>query len=131
MLCPTVSTWNETFAFPSTPGEIEVVKNLPTDIGDIRDRGSIPGQEDPLEEEMVPYSSDPLEKEMLPQRRKWYPTCFLPGESHRQKNWRATVHKVEKSQTRLSVWAQHHTPIAFLSFEVQNHHPQYSLLVFR
>ena len=86
-----------------------VVKNLPTDTGDIRDRGSIPGQEDPLEEEMVPYSSDPLEKEMLPQRRKWYPTCFLPGESHRQKNWWATVHKAEKSQTRLSVWVQHHS----------------------
>ena len=45
-----------------------VVKNLPTDTGDIRDAGSIPGQADPLEEEMVPYSYDLLEEEMVPYR---------------------------------------------------------------
>ena len=33
---------------------------------------------------------------------KWQPTPgFLPGESHGQK-WRATVHRVAKSRTRLS-----------------------------
>ena len=36
-------------------------------------------------------------------RRKWQPTpVFLPGESHGQKIWRATVHGVAKSQTQLS-----------------------------
>ena len=34
-----------------------VVKNLPGDAGDIRDAGSIPGQEDPLEEVMATQSS--------------------------------------------------------------------------
>ena len=33
-----------------------VVKNLPANAGD-RDTGSIPGQEDPLEEEMAPHFS--------------------------------------------------------------------------
>ena len=34
-----------------------VVKNLPTNAGDIRDAGSIPDGEDPLEEEMATHSS--------------------------------------------------------------------------
>ena len=34
-----------------------VVKNLPANAGDIRDKGSILGQEDSLEEEMETYSS--------------------------------------------------------------------------
>ena len=34
-----------------------VVKNLPTKAGDIRDAGSIPGREDPLEEGMATHSS--------------------------------------------------------------------------
>ena len=33
------------------------VKNLPADAEDIRDAGSMPGQEDPLEEGMATYSS--------------------------------------------------------------------------
>ena len=34
-----------------------VVKNLPANAGDTRDPGSIPGSEDPLEEEMATHSS--------------------------------------------------------------------------
>ena len=38
------------------PGSSEV-KNLPADAGDAGDVGSIPGQEDPLEEKMATHSS--------------------------------------------------------------------------
>ena len=39
----------------------------------------------------------------IPWRRKWQPTpVFLPGESHGQRIWWATVHGVIQSQTRLS-----------------------------
>ena len=34
-----------------------VLKNLPANTGDIRDVGSIPGQEDPLEKGMATHSS--------------------------------------------------------------------------
>ena len=34
-----------------------VVKNPPASAGDIRDSGSVPGQEDPLEKEMATHSS--------------------------------------------------------------------------
>ena len=33
------------------------VKNPPANAGDIRDAGSVPGSEDPLEEEMATHSS--------------------------------------------------------------------------
>ena len=33
-----------------------MVKNLPANVGDIRDMGSIMGQEDPLEEGMATHS---------------------------------------------------------------------------
>ena len=36
-----------------------MVKNLPAKAGDIRDAGSIPSQEDPLEEGMATHSSVP------------------------------------------------------------------------
>ena len=36
---------------------VPVVKNLPTNAGDVRDAGLIPGQEDPLEESMAIHSS--------------------------------------------------------------------------
>ena len=45
-----------------------MVKNLPASAGDIRDVGSIPGSEDPLEEEMAT------------------PSSILPGESHGQRS---------------------------------------------
>ena len=45
-----------------------MVKSLPTDAGDTGDVGSIPGQEDPLEEGMATHSS------------------ILTGESHGQSN---------------------------------------------
>ena len=34
-----------------------MVKNLPANAGDTKDAGSIPGREDPLEEEMATHSS--------------------------------------------------------------------------
>ena len=34
-----------------------MLKNLPANAGDARDMGSIPGSEDPLEEEMATHSS--------------------------------------------------------------------------
>ena len=34
-----------------------VVKNLPANAGNLRDTGLIPGQEDPLEEDMATHSS--------------------------------------------------------------------------
>ena len=34
-----------------------MVKNLPASTGDVRDVGSIPGREDPLEQEMATHSS--------------------------------------------------------------------------
>ena len=34
-----------------------MIKNLPADAGDIRDAGSIPGSEDPLEEAVATHSS--------------------------------------------------------------------------
>ena len=36
---------------------VKVIKNLPANAGESRDMGSIPGQEDPLEEEMATHSS--------------------------------------------------------------------------
>ena len=41
-------------------------------------------------------------------RGKWQPTpVFLPGESHGQRSWWATVHGVAKSQTRLKRLSTH------------------------
>ena len=34
-----------------------VVKNLPADAGDVKDMGSVPGREDPLEESVATHSS--------------------------------------------------------------------------
>ena len=48
---------------------ILLVKNLPTNAGDVRDTGLIPGSG------------------RFPWRRKWQPTpVFLPGESHGQRS---------------------------------------------
>ena len=35
---------------------VPVVKNLPANVGNIRDLGSIPGREDPVEKEMETHS---------------------------------------------------------------------------
>ena len=44
----------------------------------------------------------------IPWRRTWQPTpVFLPGESHGQRAWWATVHSIAKSQTRLK-WLSTH-----------------------
>ena len=38
----------------------------------------------------------------IPWRRAWQPTpVFLPGESHGQGSWQATVHRISKSQIQL------------------------------
>ena len=61
----------------------KVVNNLPTNAGDIRDMGSIQGQEDPPEEEMINHSS------IFAWRIPWTEEPV------------ATVHWVAKKQTRL------------------------------
>ena len=63
----------------------QVVKNLPANTGDVREAGSIPDQEDPLEEGMATHSS------ILSWRIPWT-----------REAWQATVHEVTKSQTHLS-----------------------------
>ena len=46
----------------------------------------------------------------VPWRKKWQPTpVFLPENSMDRGAWQPVVHKVAKSQTRLSDWAQHST----------------------
>ena len=57
-----------------------MVKNPPANASDIRDVGSIPGSEDPLEEGMTTYFSyleNPMDKGV----------------------WQATVHRVAESRT--------------------------------
>ena len=39
-----------------------VIRNPPANAGDTSDEGSVPGQEDPLKEEMASYSSIRVEK---------------------------------------------------------------------
>ena len=73
-----------------------VVKNLPTNAGDIRDAGSIPGSERSSEE----GNGTPLQYSWLENS--------MGGEA-----WWATVHEAAKSQTQLSDWA--HTVALFLS----------------
>ena len=60
-----------------------MVKNPPAKAGNLRAVGSIPGREDPLEEGKVTHSYSCLED----------PTDMGA--------WRASVHRVSKSQTRL------------------------------
>ena len=60
-----LSDWTETYIRASQV--LLVVKDLPANAGDIRDQSSIPGSEDPLEEEMATTPA------------------FLPGESHGQR----------------------------------------------
>ena len=44
----------------------------------------------------------------IPLSRKWQPTViFLPGESHRQKGWGTTVHRVTECQTGLKQLSMH------------------------
>ena len=62
-----------------------VVKNLPASAGDPEDMRSIPGREDPLEEEMATHCS------------------ILAWKSPMGRGaWQATVQRVAQSQTRLS-----------------------------
>ena len=45
-----------------------------------------------------------------PWRRNGQPSpVFLPGKSHGQRSWQATIHVITKSQTRLSMHAHTHT----------------------
>ena len=59
-----------------------MVKNAPTNSGDSRDAGSIPGSG------------------TSPKRREWQPTSvFLPGKFHGQRSQVGHVHGVAKSRT--------------------------------
>ena len=59
-----------------------------------------------------------------PWRRKWKPTpVFLPGKSHGQGAWRATVHGVTKSQTTTE-----HNQDAFLMHKILYNHSAHLLL---
>ena len=60
-----------------------VVKNLPANAGDIKDVGSIPGREDPLEEEMATHSG-----------------YLCLKNSMERGSWQATVHGIIKSWIR-------------------------------
>ena len=62
-----------------------VVKNPPANVGNERDKGSIPGLEDLLEQEMATCSN------ILAWKSAWARGA-----------WRATDHGKAKSQTRLS-----------------------------
>ena len=62
-----------------------VVKNPPAKVGNKRDKGSIPGLEDLLEQEMATFSN------ILAWKSAWARGA-----------WRATDHGKAKSQTRLS-----------------------------
>ena len=60
-----------------------VVKNATANAGDLRDAGLIPGQDDPG-------------------RKAWRPTPVFCLENPMDRGaWRATVHRVAKSQIRL------------------------------
>ena len=64
-----------------------VVKNLPAKARDTRDACSIPALGRP------------------PRGGKWQPiSVFLPGKFHGQRSWRAAVHRLTKSWTRLRDW---------------------------
>ena len=59
----------------------------------------------------------------IPWKRKWKPTpVFLPGESHGQRAWRATVHEVEKSWTQLSTHAHIYMCMCALNYILKNCH---------
>ena len=60
-----------------------VIKNLPANAGESRDMGSIPGQEDPLEEEMATHSS------ILAWKFPWTeePGGLQPMESQKSQTW--------------------------------------------
>ena len=65
-----------------------MVKNPPANAGEVRDEGSIPGSEDPLKEEMAAHS------------------CILAWKNPMDRGaWWATVQRVAKSQTGLSMHA--------------------------
>ena len=70
-----------------------VVKNLPANAGDVRERGSISGREDSLEKGVATHSS-----------------IFFLENPHGQRNLAAIVHGVIKSWTRLE-WLSAHKPI--------------------
>ena len=63
-----LSVYTLVYEIKGYPGAL-VVKSLPTNVGDVRDEGLIPGSG------------------KIPWRRAWQPTpIFLPGESHGQRS---------------------------------------------
>ena len=67
-----------------------VIKNLPADAGDIRDKGSIPGQEDPLKEGKATHSS------LLAWKIPW--TGSLMGYSHKGLQGRRESYTTKETQ---------------------------------
>ena len=62
-----------------------VVKNLPADAGNVRDSALIPGQEDPLEEDMATHSRI-LNPENLMDRGAWRATSIRSQSQTRLKS---------------------------------------------
>ena len=62
-----------------------MVRNLSANAGDARSAGSVPGRDNPLEEEMATHSS-----------------YFCLEKPMDRGDWRATVHGVAESRARLS-----------------------------
>ena len=52
-----ITTYNNKYTFGWASQVVAVVKNLPASAGYTRDKGSIPGPGDPLEEGMATHSS--------------------------------------------------------------------------
>ena len=81
-----------------------VVKSPPANTGDARGEGSVPGSEDPLEQEMAIHSSilawkiPPTEK---PSRLVPFPPSALRIVGLNRGAWWASVHGISKSQARL------------------------------
>ena len=78
-----------------------VIKNQPTNAGDIRDVGSTPGWEDPLEETMATHSN------------------MLPWRTPSRGAWRATVHMVAKRHDWSNLAGMHTKKIVANTQQIQ------------
>ena len=95
-ICALCIGWQKIVAFLNSSGAspvVSVVKN-PLPMQETQETWVwFLGQEDPLEKKMASHSTP----------------VFLPGKSHGQRSWRATVHGATKNQTWLSECAHTHT----------------------
>ena len=76
-----------------------MVKNSPANARDLRDEGSTPGQEDPLDK--IPWTRSPGAGNGSPLQYSYL------GNPKDREAWQATVHGVTKSQTRLKQLSTH------------------------